>query len=408
MRPSLNSFFLTHMQILLATIVRFVNERWLQTSAALTYTSLFAIVPALTLLISMVSILPQFESGMLTLQQFLFDHFVPSSSEAIQSYLLTFAAEARKLTLFGALMLIVTVLLLMANIEDALNKIWRVKKGRNWTSKLLLYWAAISIGPIFLAVGLALVGGAASSDLGQGIQAYLPTWTRSAILPLIVDVALFAGMYSLVPNCRVRLKHAFLGAVVAALLFEALKKLFAFGLFSPNYSALYGTFAIVPLFLVWIYLSWIVVLFGALFAHGLSNGPLGDKHAKQYDRLVMALYVMSWLWRRKAAGTGFNEQQWYQLKSKATVPYRIEWRETCEALIQGQLIIRDNQGHLRIGRDYKHVAVLDLLVIIYPEWNWLDINVTDPTERWLCDLEKSCNNLKHNLSTPLTEWLDDY
>jgi membrane protein len=188
----------------------------------------------------------------------------------VQGLLLQFADNASKLTAVGILFLLVSALMMMASIEDRFNRIWRVPTKRSHGSRLLLYWAALTIGPLLVVAVLVLVsrfvatGGPEAQAGGQG-----GTWLM--LLSFALTWLILLAMYMLIPNRRVAFRHAGIAAVVAAILFEIARALFAFYVTHvPSYQQIYGTLAAAPLFLIWVYFSWVIVLLGASLAAAMA------------------------------------------------------------------------------------------------------------------------------------------
>jgi len=250
---------------------RFVENRGAGNAAALTYTTLFAVVPMMTVTFAMLSAIPAFKGVGEEIQGFIFNNFVPSTGETVQEYLREFTTQARQLTWFGVGLLAVTAFLMLVTIEKTFNVIWRVRQPRRGMSSFLLYWAILSLGPLLLGAGFAVSTYIASLSLISGPDAVVGARTLLAFTPLLSSIAAFTLLYAAVPNTRVPLRHAVLGGLFSAVLFEVAKALF--GLYVrlfPGYHLIYGAFATVPLFLVWIYLSWLIVLLGAELVYGLS------------------------------------------------------------------------------------------------------------------------------------------
>src|SRR3990167_6297609 len=211
---------------------RFLADRGANNAAALTYTTLFAVVPMMTVTFSMLSAIPAFQDTGEQIQSFIFRNFVPSAGETLQQYLRDFTTQ--------------------------------VRQPRRGVSSFLLYWAILSMGPILLGGGFAISTYIASLSLISGPDALLGVQTLLKFMPLLFSVAAFTLLYATVPNAQVPMRHALLGGLFAAVLFEVAKMLF--GLYVrlfPGYQLIYGAFATVPLFLLWIYVSWLIVLFGA-------------------------------------------------------------------------------------------------------------------------------------------------
>lgn len=250
---------------------RFMRHEAPQNAAALTYTSLLSLVPLMTVTLAVFSAFPVADRVYLMIQNFVFENFVPTSSELLQQYLSEFSAKASKLTGTGTALLILVALLMMANIDRALNAIWEVRAKRSFASKFLIYWAVLSLGPVLIGVSvvvtsylvsLPILSEAASSGMGRQLL---------GLTPVLASALAFTMMYAVVPNRRVRLGHALIGGIFAAVLFEVAKR--GFGVYItqfPTYQAIYGALATIPIFLVWLYLSWIVVLLGAEVTHCLS------------------------------------------------------------------------------------------------------------------------------------------
>lgn len=252
---------------------RFVDDECFQTAGALSYTTLFALVPLTAAIFGILSAFPVFSVWTQDLTDFIFRNFVPAAGATVREYLLQFAGNASKMTAIGVLVLFLSALLMMSAIEDRLNRIWRVKKRRSSLSRFLLYWTALTLVPILLVSGLALssylfalpaLGGA---TLQPGVKDIL-----LRMLPFFTTLVALLLLYILVPNRRVAVRHAVVGAVLGACLFEFAK--WGFGQYVsnvPTYQQLYGALAVVPIFLVWIFLSWVIVLLGASITASLSS-----------------------------------------------------------------------------------------------------------------------------------------
>lgn len=257
---------------------RFRDDKCFETAGALSYTTLFAIVPMLAAVIAIVSVFPAFAGLRDDFTHFIFRSFVPAAGETVQGYLLQFADNASKLTLFGVLFLLVSALMMMASIEDRFNRIWRVASPRKGSARLLLYWAALTLGPILVTAGVGVSSWVYAQPLWRGVAGHGVGGFRLWLLaPFLITWLGLSVLYEVVPNCRVRWRHALGGALVAAVLFELARKGFAVYVQGvANYRAVYGALAAVPIFLIWVYLSWVIVLLGAILAASL--------HAFEYRR----------------------------------------------------------------------------------------------------------------------------
>ena len=329
--------------------------------AALTYMSLFALVPLLTVMYAILSAVPAFQEVGLQIQSIIFDNFVPSTGQEVETYLKDFSVQARKLTGVGVGFLGITAILMLKNIEKTFNSIWKTRDNRRGLSSFLLYWAILSLGP--LCIGLAL-----------GINTYLvslkvifdqvdvigigPYILR--LTPYLLTSAAFTLVFAAVPNCRVPIKHAFIGGLVTALVFEVAKQLFTSIVANTSYQNIYGTFAALPLFLLWIYLSWLIVLAGAELVHAISGfNALGDEN---YSDMVLTLAVLELLWRRYKDGHTVAEfyilQQPWLFKQHSISADR--WTPIRNKLINAGLLRIADNGQFIIGRDLSLYSLWDL------------------------------------------------
>jgi membrane protein len=275
---------------------RFVDDKCFETAGALSYTTLFALVPLTAAVVGILSAFPVFSVWTQELTDFVFRSFVPAAGATVRDYLFQFAGNASKMTALGIVVLLASALMMMSAIEDRLNRIWRVEKRRSSVSRFLLYWAALTLGPILVVGGLALssylfalpILNQAASQFG--LQARL-----LRLLPFLITLLAMLLLYMLVPNRRVAWRHAIVGALLAAVLFEFAKWGFALYVSKvPSYQQIYGALAVVPIFLIWIYVSWVIVLLGASIAASLSSfdyRPL-DERLPQGAEFLGLLHVL--------------------------------------------------------------------------------------------------------------------
>jgi membrane protein len=245
---------------------RVYADRCPRVAGELAFTTLLALVPLTTVSFAVLSLFPVFQSWMEAVQAFIYGNFVPAAGDAVSGYLQQFAANAGRLTAWGLVFLVVTALMLMATIEHAFNDIWHVTEPRKRIYRYLGYWAVLTLGPILIGLGLSVSSYLLTLPLvaAPGVPAGLRGFVLTAA-PTAFQVAAFMLLYVVVPNHRVRWRHALIGAVVAATLFEVTKHAFAwFALSSNTYRVIYGALAVLPVFLVWVYLSWFVILLGAV------------------------------------------------------------------------------------------------------------------------------------------------
>ena len=240
-------------------------------AGSLTFTTVLAIVPLLAVALALFTAFPQFHDFSDALQAFLTNSLMPPViSENVMSYLNDFAQQASRLTAIGGSFLVITVLLLILSVDKALNEIWRVTKPRGIGQRLLVYWALLTLGP--LMTGASLWATALVARESFGVISQIPELLEFTlkVSPFFVSAAGFAALFVIVPNTKVTTRDALMGGLLVAALLEIMKLGFAFYVSQVStYTMIYGAFAALPVFLIWVYLSWLSVLFGAIVAANL-------------------------------------------------------------------------------------------------------------------------------------------
>jgi membrane protein len=240
-------------------------------AGSLTFTTVLAIVPLLAVALALFTAFPQFHDFSDALQAFLTNSLMPPViSDNVMSYLNDFAKQASRLTAIGGSFLVLTVLLLILSVDKALNDIWRVTKPRGIGQRLLVYWALLTLGPIM--TGASLWATALVARESFGVISQMPELLEFTlkVSPFFVSAAGFAALFIIVPNTKVTPRDAMLGGLLVAALLEIMKLGFAFYVSQVStYTMIYGAFAALPVFLIWVYLSWLSVLFGAIVAANL-------------------------------------------------------------------------------------------------------------------------------------------
>jgi membrane protein len=247
---------------------RFREDRLGLTAGSLTFTTVIALVPLLAVMLSVFAAFPMFRVFRSALERYFMQALVPDTiAKPVLAALNRFATQATGLGSAGLIVLVLTAIALMLTIDRTLNAIWRVRRPRPIAQRVLVYWAAVTLGPLALGISLSVTSYAISAS--QGFVKAMPGGVA-----LLIDVLEFAGLaagiaglYHYVPNTHVRWRHALLGGVFVALGFELAKRLLAWYVRAvPSYATIYGAFATLPIFLVWMYLGWLIVLFGAVVA----------------------------------------------------------------------------------------------------------------------------------------------
>lgn len=246
---------------------RLREDRCIQVAGSLTFTTLLSIIPILTIALTLISAFPVFSGFNDQIKHFILANLVPdSSSRLISMYLQQFSTNAAKLTTFGILFLALTAFALMLTIDHTFNTIWRVTKKRPLLHRILIYWGILTIGPILIGASLTLTSWLMSRS--QEIVHTVPVVLKLAPMSLTFIALIF--LYLIVPNRKVKTAHAILGGMVAGIVFELMK--LGFGWYIAHFSTyalIYGAFSSLPIFLLWIFLSWLVVLSGAVLTSSL-------------------------------------------------------------------------------------------------------------------------------------------
>lgn len=250
---------------------RLSEERLPQAAGSLTFTTVLAVVPVLTIAFAIFTTFPLFETFRKSLEGFFFKSLMPQGiANTILNYLNMFASQAKRLSAIGGVALMLTALAMIAMVDRAFNQIWRVKRTRPFTQRMLIYWAILTLGPLMIGISLTATG-------------YLFDFTSAAVggmpfasgvfftsVSLVLTTAMFVLLYRVVPNRVVNYGDALVGGIFAAVAFELSKRLFAiFVAKFPTYTVVYGALAAVPIFLLWIYVGWLIVLIGAVVTASL-------------------------------------------------------------------------------------------------------------------------------------------
>jgi membrane protein len=250
---------------------RFLDDRLFEAAGALSFTTVFALVPLSMVVFGVLSAFPVFDQLSDTLSDYIFANFVPSSASAIQGYLVQFSLNTGQLTAVGVIALVVSLLVTLVSVETSFNRIWRVKSARPKLSRFLVYWTVLTLGTLMAATSLALSARFFALGIFQSVSGQ---WLQGAMVrltPTLLELLAFAAIYRVVPHRTVHWRHVFAGALLAVLLLELAKGLIGLYLASFNaYQKIYGQLAMAPIFLLWIYFSWVAILLGASFASSMS------------------------------------------------------------------------------------------------------------------------------------------
>lgn len=254
-------------------VERFRRDRCADIASSLTFATLLSLVPLITIMLTFFSAFPQFADFPEHVKNIILSNMLPETGGRIISrYMEQFAENAARLTTVGIGLLAVTSMLMIYNIDNAFNAIWRVSRQRTVVQRVLVYWGVLTLAPLLVGGSLSMTSWLISMSVGNISQLPPVVMGMLKLIPLILTTLAFAFLFRIVPNRLVPVKHAFIGGAVSAIAFETMSRAFALYISNfPTYKLVYGAFASIPIFLLWVYLSWMTVLLGAVLTSSLSH-----------------------------------------------------------------------------------------------------------------------------------------
>ncbi len=340
-------------------VSRFVHDNCLQVAASLAYTTLLSIVPLMAVMLNVFTAFPAFKALEKDIREFVFSNFMPATGEMVDHYLQTFTQHTSQLTAVGAGALIVTALMMLRTIDTSLNRIWRAQRSTSFLRNFIVYWAILTLGPFLVGVGIVLTSYLMSLPwlgVDKTMRQSFLVW-----LPFLSTGIAFTLLYLLIPNRRVPWHSALMGGIFAALLFEFSKRGFAlYVTHSEVYQTIYGAMATIPIFLLWIYLSWVLILLGAEVTYCLSNFKWEDKYAGMHDSdnyFMRAYRMLGHLWQAQRDG---------QALSINTLMQHEGWKDEgltraiLNTLLQAHWVYQTEDDLCGVARDLNDTCLLDL------------------------------------------------
>jgi len=322
------------------------------TAAALTYQTLFAVVPLLTIGYTILEKFEAFSGAGDLLRDFVFDNVVPESVSVVQEYIQQFSSQAMSLSGPSLIVVGITAFLMMHTIEKSFNDIWRIREPRQGFQRILMYWAILTLGPVLMVLGLASTTYLFSLPIITGVGAS----KLFGVVPLVLSTAFFTLMYVAVPNCQVPLRHGVIAATVVAVGFELVKYLFGSVMVMTDFAMIYGTYAAVPMFLIWLYVSWTIVLFGAELNKNM--GLFRSQRSMQMEPpLVQVLIILHEFFRCHRMGEVVTD------RTITSLSHRIDmqaWHDYKSRLLTLGLIRVVEKGGLVLSKDLKEVTLWSL------------------------------------------------
>lgn len=392
---------------------RFQTDRMQQRASALTFTTLLAIVPLLAVSFAIFAAFPAFERLRDRVQDLIFNNFVPQVGTEVQSYLESFTAKTGSLTAVGTLFLALSAVMLLMTISGAFNEIWRARPPRSIVLRLLVAWAVLTLTPLFFGASLSLSSYLFALAQSTGVGSVTGELAKLAgVIPFLLQAAGFTILFMVVPNAPVRRRDAVIGGLAASILFELLKK--GFGLYVthfPTYQTIYGAMATVPIFLLWVFMCWIMVLFAAELTAALPEWRAGSRDASGKTlsptrRLEALLSILHQLARAARTGTGIPEKQ---LVSRCSLsPFELNW--ALRQLEGRRYITKSDTGRWHLSRDLSGRTLKQLI----EEFSLgLSPEISKPQRQspWahrLAGLIRTADkNAEDSLALPLSRLVDD-
>jgi membrane protein len=362
---------------------RFREDRCTQMAASLTFTSLLSLVPLITIALTLFSAFPVFSDFSDEIKNFLLSNMLPETGgKMVSRYVEQFTESAARLTAVGIVFLGLTAMLMMHTIEDAFNTIWRVSQPRPLVQRVLIYWAVLTLAPLLVGGSLSLTSWLVGMSVGYARQ--IPEFgvTLLKVVPVLLTTLAFSLLFRVVPNRYVPMRHAVTGGVVASVAFEFMNRTFAYYIAHfPTYKLVYGAFASIPIFLLWIYLSCLTILLGALIAASLSHwrGNIVENNSPA-SQLYHALRILKMMGEGLHSGT---VQTLYSLSGKLHIGFD-SLEQILEKLAQANVVRKlDGRGWAMI-RDAGHVRVDELFRLFVFDPSQLAVQQDDAEIReWL-------------------------
>lgn len=372
----------TWFQFVFFVIKRFESDGCRDQSGALTYTTLFAIVPMLTVFLVIISSIKALEPARQQMQQLIYTNFLPKTNIAFDKALNAFAEKSSSLTVIGVLFLFVTTVMMLSSIETAFNRIWRVKETRGGMMGFMRYWTIISLGPILLGSAFVISSTMASMSVlsnhfaGYELNGTFILWLISFGLTIIG----FFILYWTIPNRSVPIKSAAIAGAFSATVFELLKNLFGFVMSNfTSYELVYGAFAAVPIFLLWIYLSWNIVLLGVEVSYALTAFST-QKEQKRHP-MIMLLDLLELFYNKQKEGKSVTDEEALQVLGREELG---KWSSYIYMLEKQNLIKRTDNDEYVLVRNLSQVDFWSFYnTLPYPLPKRKDIGNIHPDDEWV-------------------------
>lgn len=363
-------------------IRQFYLQNGLQIASSLAYATLLSLVPLVAVMLGFLGGLQVFSGVVESVQSFVFNNFVPSFGYTVQKYIYDFSVKASQLTITGSILLLVIAVMLMATIDTAFNRIWCIRSRRRPLSRFLVYWAVLTLGPVLVGAGLVSTSYLLSLPIVSDVDSALQIKSRLlSWMPFLTTSVAFTLIYIVVPNCYVNRFHAVCGGLFSALLFEFAK--YGFGIYvraMTTYETIYGAIAVIPLFLIWIYISWVIVLLGAHITFCLSSFYLeGEMRGPVRTGWEFrdAFRIIGRLWSAQKDGSTLDIPA---LRKQGIRLPQNQINEILECLVRKKWVYVTSSGNWVLARDLGEVSLLDLQKVLHCRLPFDGIK--NPRDQW--------------------------
>ncbi|UOG17975.1 YihY family inner membrane protein [Acinetobacter sp. PK01] len=343
----------TWFQFVLFVLRRFEADRCREQAGSLTYTTLFAVVPMLTVFLVIISSIKALEPARQQLQQLIYSNFLPKTTIAFDKVLTAFTDKSSNLTVIGILFLFITTVMMLTSIENVFNRIWRVREKRGGMIGFMRYWTIISLGPIILGSAFVLSSTVASMNLlsshlaGYEVNGAFLLWLISFTLSILG----FFILYWTIPNRSVPIKAALFAGIFSASIFELLKNLFGYIMSNfTSYEIIYGAFAALPIFLLWIFLSWNIVLLGVEISYALTAFYTGKEQRRH--PVIMLLDILQLFHLKQQNGESMSDKEALDVLGREEIGH---WPSYVLLLEQQNLVKRTDNNEYVLVRNLTQV-----------------------------------------------------
>ena len=400
----------TWFQFVLFVLRRFEADRCREQAGSLTYTTLFAVVPMLTVFLVIISSIKALEPARQQLQQLIYSNFLPKTTIAFDKALNAFTDKSSNLTIIGILFLFVTTVMMLTSIEKVFNRIWRVRETRGGIIGFMRYWTIISLGPILLGSAFVISSTMASLNVlsnnfaGYELNGAFVLW----LISLCLTVVGFFILNWTIPNRSVPIKSALIAGLFSAVVFELLKNLFGFIMSNfTSYEVVYGAFAAIPIFLLWIFLSWNIVLIGVEISYALTAFT-AHKEQKRHP-VIMLLDLMELFYKKQQHGLSVSDDEALDVLGRDEIG---RWPSYVLMLEQQNLVKRTDDNQYVLVRNLSQVDFWSFYSQLpYPLPKRRDLSNVHHDDLWIKKigpaLVESDDYLAAKLAIPLSTIFDD-